>query len=96
MGRRSQRGATPPPGVAASLPYFVSPSDSVKRVSKIGNLDFVLSNFKNISFSNNPKWKNSSVVTQHTTACCSIQVVDNTCEVPIHKYYIPQSGTTET
>jgi hypothetical protein len=34
MGQRSQRGAAPPPGVAASLPYFVSPSDSMNMSDK--------------------------------------------------------------
>ncbi|KAK1605380.1 hypothetical protein QYE76_029053 [Lolium multiflorum] len=38
-----------------------------------------------------------SVVTQHTTACCSIQVVDMIfMKGLLHKYHIPQSGTTET
>lgn len=36
-------------------------------------------------------------VTQHTTACCSIQVVDMIfMKGLLHKYHIPQSGTTET
>ena len=36
-------------------------------------------------------------VTQHTTAWCSVQVVDIILtEGPIREYYIRQSGTTET
>ena len=39
----------------------------------------------------------NSAVTQHTTACCSVQVIDVTrTEGPLRKYYIPQSSTTET
>jgi hypothetical protein len=34
MGWHGQREAVPPPGVAASLPYFVSPSDSVNVSGK--------------------------------------------------------------
>ena len=38
-----------------------------------------------------------NVVTQHTTACCSVQVVDIILtEGPFRKYYILQSSTTET
>ncbi|KAK1664885.1 hypothetical protein QYE76_053044 [Lolium multiflorum] len=38
-----------------------------------------------------------AAVTQHTTACCSIQVVDMIfMKGLLHKYHIPQSGTTET
>jgi hypothetical protein len=46
-------GPTPPLGVAASLPYFVSPSDSMNVLEKIGTFAFVSSNFENISFNNN-------------------------------------------
>jgi hypothetical protein len=36
-------------------------------------------------------------VTQHTTACCSMQVVEMTfMKGLLHKYHIPHSGTTET
>ena len=36
-------------------------------------------------------------VTQHTTAWCSVQVVDIILtEGPIREYYILQSGTAET
>ena len=38
-----------------------------------------------------------TAVTQHTTAWCSVQVVDIILtEGPICEYYILQSGTTET
>jgi hypothetical protein len=46
------RGPASPAGVAVSLPYFVSPSDSV-NVSEKGTLAFVSSNSENISFSYN-------------------------------------------